>query len=338
MMAFRSLQHVQLLRLIEPSAFETFQFLEAHWSLACSHAMKTMSEALLQARSPCNRFSGPMMDPQSVLAVQDRINRSISPHVSCLTCLELHFDLGQDLRLRMLELSDLCKVVLSAARNLHALHIGFPSRTPLDLKLEQIFHNIHWQKLRAFGVQAWRLHGYEIISLARRHRHTLKGLRLRDVHLKNGSRWKEVLAVLRLEMEDLDWVSLRRIDYEDHFDEVWSGGVEVPDEALGGASDSGDETDFPSHLREAESEQDSNEDGSEAESEDSVADTDHGPDADEIALSVNTPASLPFCTCADHTLPATAEDLGDSGTFVTYQQRKMWEKWVVRKCPEHDSR
>ena len=334
MAAFTSLQHIQILRVIEPTASQSQPFIDAHWSRACTHAIKTMSEALTLAHSPFSRFSGPMMNPDSVLLLQETLPRDMSSHASRLTCLELHFD-GPDLRDRMLDLSGAFRKVFFAAKNLSALHVGFPSRTPVDLRLEQIFHGIHWQKLRAFGIQAWRLDDDEIIELARLHKKTLRGLRLRDVQLKDGSRWKDVLSMLRTEMEELDWVSLRRIDYENHFDEIWSGSVEVPDEPPGGASDSDDEADFRGHVGNTDSERESSEDESD---EDSVADSDHGPNADELALSPDTPSSLPFCTCTSSSCLTTAEDLGDNGTFVTYQQRKMWEKWVVKRCPEHSSR
>lgn len=279
-----------------------------------------------------------MMDPDSILLLQETLPRDISSHASRLTCLELHFD-GPDLRSRMLDLSGAFRQVFFAARNLSALHVGFPSKTPVDLRLVQIFHGIRWQKLRAFGVQAWRLNEDEIIELAQLHKKTLRGLRLRDVQLKDGSRWRNVLSMLRAEMEELDWVSLRRIDYETHFDETWSRSVEVIDEPLGGASDSDEEDDFRNHLSDVESEGESSGDGSDDDDDDndSVANSDHGPNADELALSPDTPSSLPFCTCTSTSCLATAEDLGDNGIFVTYSQRKMWEKWVVGRCPEHST-
>jgi hypothetical protein len=54
--------------------------------------------------------------------------------------------------------------------------------------------------------------------------------------------------MLREEMELLDWVSLRRIGYSTHFDELWAGSMEVVDDVPGGASDSDDEDEFPAHL------------------------------------------------------------------------------------------
>ncbi|MCJ1453445.1 hypothetical protein MMC28_003792 [Mycoblastus sanguinarius] len=349
MSAFQSLQHVQILRLqgeedrrlldyarenrleFEPDVGEP-ALVDLRWSLACYHATKTMGEALSHAQSPFNRFSGPMMNPHSALAIHKEFPQTTTSLASSLTCLELHFEDGLNLNEKMLELRDLFKAVFSAATNLQALHIGFPSRTPLDMRLEDIFHNVHWEKLRAVGIQAWYLDADEIINLARRHSQTLRGLRLRDVLLRDGSLWKDVLEMLRAEMEQLDWVSLRRIDYSKHFDELWAGSMEVPDDLPAAASDSDDEDEFPTHVRDFAHDAESEGGDSDGYSD---ADTDQGPDANEFALSPDTPVSLPFCTCSRSSYPASADDLGDNGRFVDYPQRKMWEKWVLALCPEH---
>ena len=348
MTAFATLQHVQILRLTDEADQRLLKMLEGdgsdaapsgqpvvdlRWSPACYHATKTIAEALTSTQSSFNKFSGPMMSPQSMLAIQSNIPQTFSLLASGLTCLELHFEDGADLNTRVQELSGLLRAVFSAAKNLQAVHIGFPSRTPLDLNLEDIFHDIKWDKLRAFGVQACRLEAREIIWLVRRHSKTLRGLRLRDVLLKEDSMWKDVLQVLRTEMEQLDWVSLRRIDYSNHFDDSWEGSMEVPDDIAFGSSDSDDEDDFPSHLSDADF--DDSDDGSD---ERSNADTDHGPNANELALSPDTPVSLRFCTCSNGSRRLSADDLGDNGHSVTYPQRKMWEKWVIGGyCPEHSS-
>ena len=343
MTAFTSLQHVQILRLQDESDRQLLDFLqegegdaaraiELRWTPACFHATKTMGEALMHARSPFSRFSGPMMNSQSALAIRQSIPKAVPLLSSRLTCLELHFDDGLNLDEKMRAISDLFLAIFSAAKNLQALHIGFPSHSPLGLGLEEVFHNVQWEKLRAFGIQSWRLDAEEIISLARRHSRTLRGLRLRDVLLKDGSMWRDVLTMLREEMELLDWVSLRRVDYSKQFDDYWRNSMEVPDDPPGGASDSDDEDNFSSRF--SMSGQDDN---SEADDSDyqSNADTDNGPEANDIALSPDTPLSLPFCTCSRSSYPATADDLGDNGQYVNYQQRKMWEKWVVGRCPEH---
>ena len=345
MLAFKALQHVQILRLQDEADRHLLDYLheggdsltglvDLQWTPACFHASKTMGEALLHARSPFSRFSGPMTSPESALLSKGIVPQTICSLAERLTCLELNFDDGIDLNENMKELSGLFRTVFTATRNMQAVHIGFPARQPLEMRLEDIFHHIHWEKLRAFGVQAWRLEASEIIALARRHRKTLRGLRLRDVQLKDGSMWKDVLAMLREEMEQLDWVSLRRVDYALHFDEVWAGSMEVSDYAPGGASDSDDEDEFHAHVdiqHDVYESEDGDSDGH------SDIDTDHGPDANELALSPDTPSSLPFCTCSRSSFPATADDLGDNGRYVVYQQRKMWEKWVVGSCPEHSS-
>ena len=347
MIAFQALQQVQILRLTDEADQQLLRLLERdgshvpsseqpvvdlRWSPACYHATKTIAEALMSSHSSFHKFSGPMMSPQSMLAIQRNIPQTITSLSSGLTCLELHFEDGVDLNSRIQELSGLFYDVLSAAKNLHAVHIGFPSRTPLDLKLEGIFHNITWDRLRAFGIQGYRLEASEIIGLARRHSKTLRGLRLRDVLLKEHSMWKEVLHVLRTEMDQLDWVSLRRIDYSNHFDVSWEGSMEVPDDVASGSSDSDEEDDFRAHLSEVDfdADRDNDSDGS------SYADIDHGPSANELALSPDTPASLPSCTCSNGSHALSADDLGDNGHFVTYSQRKMWEKWAIGgHCPQH---
>ena len=199
-----------------------------------------------------------------------------------------------------------------------------------------------------FRSQAWRLDAEEIIGLARRHREKLRGLRLRDVILKDGSRWKDVLAFLRNDMTRLDWVSLRRIDYEKNFDEQRVFGAEVPDDHPIG-SDSDDESDDWDRPDSDEDEiyyltGDGNsagsldDSGSESgsESEAGTEEPEQGGSMDFPPLSPDTPASVPWCNCpgrAGHS--DDADTLGDDGQVVTYHQRKFWEKWVVGKCAEH---
>ena len=107
------------------------------------------------------------------------------------------------------------------------------------------------------------------------------------------------------------------------------------DTSMGNASDSDEEDRFQAHILEEEAFEYGDENFDEGSEERSNADTDYGPDANELALSPDTPVSLPFCTCSRSSYPATADDLVDNGRFVMYQQRKMWEKWVVGRCPEH---
>ncbi|KAI9882908.1 MAG: hypothetical protein M1823_005347 [Watsoniomyces obsoletus] len=341
--AFTSLQHVQILRLQdEPDRLlldhlreeyeAASEYVDLQWTPACVHGTTTMSEALVASGSSFTRFSGPMMNPQSVLEVQRAVPQAVSDLARQLTCLELHFDETINLDERMRSLSGMFKEIFTAARGMLAVHLGFPSRAPLRLGLEEIFHDVQWERLRAFGIQAWRLDAEEIIGLVRRHRKTLRGLRLRDVLLKEPSRWTTVLDMLRNEVEYLDWVSLRRIGYARTFDQRFAGTMEVLPDPPGGASESDDEEEFPTHLGAEHDDagefshdddgvdvidnedhgHDPHEDDHHHENEDTEndpqndtdddtdddEDEEHGPEAHELAMDPDTPSSIPWCNCA----------------------------------------
>lgn len=356
MSAFTNLQHVQILRVLDRQDDKlltllrhhedvTRPFIEMNWAPACLHSTKTIGAALLASQSTCTRFSSPMLSPQSAEVLEGRPPNSFSILAERLTCLELHFDDGQELDIRMQDLSSLFNVVFTAAVNMEAVHVGFPSHRPLSLSLETIFHNVQWKRLIAFGIQGWKLEADEIINLAKRHRERLKGLRLRDVLLKDGSMWKDILGFLRNDMLRLDWVSLRRIGYSKPFDDYWANpGIEVPDDPPGGASESDDESDDLYHtdpeVYDNGSSDFSSDYNTDSEHEED-SDEEHGPEAHEIEFpsrlnSPDTPNSMPWCNCNGRSYPDSVDDLGDDGAFVDNTKRKMWEKWVLGRCPEHD--
>jgi hypothetical protein len=334
--AFTSLQHVQILRVQDQADASLISYMRAHaelnhlvelkWPPACLHSTKTIGAALLESRSPCSRFSSPMLSPQSVLGAASNPPTTLSLLAERLTCLELHFDDPTDLDIRMRELSSLSKAIFTAAKNIEAVHIGFPSHRPLTLRLEEIFHNVKWDKLQAFGIQAWRLDAEEIITMAQRHSETIRGFRLRDVLLKDGSRWTDVLACLRDDMKRLDWVSLRRIDYARHFDESRIlGGAEIPDESLVGSdsSDEDDDWDVPDDDEAFNHHADDLADGSNGSIPDSDLESDAGTDEPEqggllhFPSYPDTPVSVPCCNGHMDSVDA----LGDDGTYVTNAQR-----------------
>lgn len=365
--AFVNLQHIQILRVQDREDDKllalsrhhdnmALPFIQLNWAPACLHSTKTIGAALLASQSTCSRFSSPMLSPQSAIVLAANPPSSFATLAERLTCLELHFDDGQDLDMKMQELSSLFNIVFTAAVNMEAVHIGFPALRPLNLPLEMIFHNVQWKKLIAFGVQGWKLDAEEIIDLARRHRERLKGLRLRDVLLKDGSMWKDILGFLRSDMHRLDWVSLRRIGYARKFDEHWANpGIEIPDDFPGGASGSETEDEDDENSDDTESSGYGDVDGDEngdnddfgsghtSESEHEDTDDEHGPAAHELQFpsrlnSPDTPNSITWCNCHGQSYPESVEDLGDDGTFVDNTKRKLWEKWVLGRCPEHDVR
>jgi hypothetical protein len=350
--AFIELQHIQILPVQDDRDQELLaamrqnshitQYVELKWAPACSHSTRTIGEALIDSHSPFKRFSSPLLSPQSAIVLAENADNSLTlaPGISDrlgslaskLTCLELHFDDGIDLDVKMKNLSPLFRTVFTAATNLEAVHVGFPSHRPLSLRLEDLFHNVRWEGLLAFGIQGWKLDGDEIIALAGRHRDRLKGLRLRDVQLNDGSMWKDVLDFLRMNMRNLDWVSLRRIGYSTTFDEQWNTmGVELPDDPPGGYSSSEGEI--------SDDEEDGHESDQESIGSESVvsehSDDEHGMAANGMTFprldgQPDRTKSAPWCNCAE-----TAEDLGDNGIDVNHETRRLWERWVVRRCPEH---
>jgi hypothetical protein len=327
------------------------------WAPACFHSTKTVGEALIASHSPCTRFSSPNISPQSALNLAQP--SSLANLATQLTCIELHFDDGFELELDpfMKHLSPLFKTVFEAAKKLEAVHVGFPAHRPLTLRLEELFHNVKWDKLVAFGIQGWKLDADEIKSLALRHRVTLKGLRLRDVLLKEGSHWKDVLEFLRKNMIRLDWVSLRRIGYSAQFDEQWANtGAEIPDDPPGGYSseseidfDDGHDT-YSDHDDNAGPSSEAFGDGHTSSDTSSLRSYSTQPeeqsdDEDRVAgdqvelpqLTPDTPTSAPWRTGPKSidTDIETAEDLGDNGYFVSNTTRKMWERWVVGRYQQH---
>ena len=348
---FTSLQHAQLNPVLDTAMFHLLRFLESRerqgeglehlvqlkWAPACNHGLQSLGRAIANSQSKCNKISIPAMDQESALLLSSSPIPRLSMFAHNLTSLILQFATADAEGISLL--SAPFRRCLTQTMSLEAIHIGFPMVQPLDVRLEEVFHGIRWPRLRALGIQAWRLRPEEIIDIARRHRRTLRGLRLREVLLKEG-RWSEVLQMLRTEMEVLDWVSLRRIDYAGHFDSVQAGqGFEI-----------GDDDDDPDHqafgmmtIDGSSSDEDDNE-GSEIEAEEdesavigedlgseddstSNAGSDHNPVADQLDLPVPSDAAAARSLEQSST---SAEELGDNGIAVDGRQTtKVWEAWVT---------
>lgn len=359
--SFTNLEHIQLLRihddedsallayLRQRDAAQAATLLRREWERACIHGSRTIGLALLASNTSCERFSSPQLSPQIAKFLLHHTPTSLPTLAERLTCLTLHFDDGDDLDSKMMELSSLFKSVFTAATNMRAVHVGFPSHRPLELPLEEVFHHVKWESLRAFGVQGWKLRADEIIGLATRHREKLEGLRLRDVILREGSFWRDVLVELRETMKKLKWVSLRRIGYEAEFnDRLQSMGAEVPDDLESESEHSDEDYDpwvGPSNYTQHEYPEIDHNDFRDYDSESNRyfdSDDEHGGDAHNLEFpsldSPVTPASATWCDCATHNWTEYPEGLGDTGATVTNSQRKAWEKWVIGRCPAHGER
>jgi hypothetical protein len=95
--AFTSLQHVQILRVQDQAYASLISYIRDHyaevnhlvqlkWPPACLHSTKTIGAALLESRSPCSRFSSPMLSPQSVLGAASNPPTTLSHLAERLTC------------------------------------------------------------------------------------------------------------------------------------------------------------------------------------------------------------------------------------------------------------
>lgn len=353
--AFTALQHVQLNPVLDTAMLHLVNFLESRerqgqglghlvqlkWAPACEHGLQSLGQAFAVSQSKCNKISIPAMDQDSAAALCSSPVPPLSTFAQNLTSLILQFATADAQRLS--GLSPHFRGFLSQTVNLEAIHIGFPMAQPLDIRLDEVFHGIRWTKLKALGIQAWRVRPEEIIDIARRHKRSLRGLRLREVLLKGG-RWSNVLQMLRNEMTLLDWVSLRRIDYARHFDTIQAGqGFEIGDEdddpdhqALGmmnieASSSDGDgsegiegEADGQAHAGVDENS------GGEIDSDPSNGGSDHNPAADQLDLPI-----LSDTAAAGLPLQRSADELGDDGTAVPGRQTtKAWEAWVTIRRTE----
>lgn len=358
MAAFTSLQQVKLLRLQDEADEEILESIRSRgidpaevcldWEPACSRAVTSLAIALLESSS-CRsvRFIGPQVSPESALKLLDAPPTRLSALAARLTCLDVNFHSTRDVTPIMEELSNVFRDFFTAARNLVTIHLGFPTKLPLDLRLELIFHHVQWDGLRTLGIQGWRLAADEIIGLARRHQRQLRELRLRSVYLRDGSRWRDVLAVLHDEMERLERVDLRDVDYANHFDsEIMSDGMEVRHL----------ETETETHPPPLSSHEVTDGDG----------DRGHLPSSVMAHNNPNSTHAYPPAVlhhqerrwCPEdlyhhhhhyhyhyHALgmtpealrSLTAEELGDNGTRVDRRQRLLWEAWVVSSSPSSSS-
>jgi hypothetical protein len=193
------------------------------------------------------------------------------------------------------------------------------------------------------GVAGWDLSSEEIINLALRHQ-KLRGLRLRDVHLKEGSMWKDVLGSLKYSLSRLRWISLRRIGYVPTMEDMENGGAEVPDDQPWALSesetDSDDEDGAPGPSdptrrihREAEATNGHQSNGRLSSDEDSDSESEHEfeshatdfPNLD--SPTTQTPAPYEEDIWADNQL--FPDDLDDDGRSISNAKRKIWEQWVV---------
>lgn len=310
-----SLQEIKLLRLQDEADEQLIDFIERHtiqntqhqsrfdWGSACSRAVMNLSIALLGSRCTSIRFIGPQISPETSLQLFQVPSTTLADLGSRLTSLDISFPSHGDITTKIARLSGVLGRFFGATKSLVSIHIGFP-KAPLNLELDAIFHGIGWKTLRTLSLEGWRLADHEIIALARRHRRMLRELRLCAVYLRPGGRWRDVLCVLREEMERLDGLDLRDIDYEEHSMAISAAyGVEVFD-VQSSAS-------FPSSLPRA-----------------SPPERRYSNPRSGILPSQTNQRGFRrdlFAKVRDLAL----DDLGDDGIQVHQDQIRLWEAWVL---------
>ncbi|KAJ5509425.1 hypothetical protein N7527_011568 [Penicillium freii] len=324
--SFSALQEIKLLRLQDEADEYLIDFIRDHslgtgtstatsirfdWETACSRAVTNLSIALLDSKCSSIRFTGPQISPEATLQLLRAPSTTLAAMGGRLTSLDINFHSTTDITATMADLSEVFRRFFVAAKNLIAIHIGFLGKTPLDLDLELLFHHIRWKTLRKLSIQGWRLSAGEIIALARRHSPHLRDFRLLGVYLRPGGLWRDVLVVLREEMEQLERLVLRDIDYAAHFDSVAvSNGVEVFDDYLAGP--------VPSSFTLATG------------TSSAVQSPTTTPLASDRLPALVRGARLPLRRTSLERLRAlSSEDLGDDGVHVLREKMPLWEAWVI---------
>lgn len=316
--AFSSLQEIKLLRLQDEADEHLMHFIHDHslgntvqfdWEPACSRAVTNLGIALLDSKCSSIRFIGPQISPEATLQLLRAPSTTLAAVGGRLTSLDINFHSTTDITSTMADLSSVFHRFFMAAKNLIAIHLGFPIKMPLDLELEALFHHIRWKTLRTLSVQGWRLSASEIIALARRHRRQLRDFRLTGIYLRTGTKWHDVLCVLRDEMEQLERVDLREIDYATNFDDIaTTSGVEVFDNHSTAAS----------CLTVAAGT--------------SPADSRSTPDTYLPGLMLGGAHYIPAyadISSLEKLRSLPAAELGDNGTHVQADQLPLWEAWVL---------
>ncbi|RAO71467.1 uncharacterized protein BHQ10_007479 [Talaromyces amestolkiae] len=343
LVAFTSLQQIKLLRLQDRAdedimerarRFVSVRDVKLDWEPACSRAIEGLALALMGSSCQSVRFLGPQLSPEAALKLLNAPRVTMSALGERLTCLDIYFHSASDVTALMSKLSTTFKDFFQAARNLVTINVGFPADRPLNLHLEDVFHHIHWPRLRSLGIQGWRLHSSEISAIARRHQSQLRELRLPYVYLLDGSRWRDVLSILHDDMERLEKLNLQHINYASHFNTEIMNGIEIPPGSTTDEDEQRDEDDDTNPNGELEPSQSDTDSSSIASIHDSQSEI-----SSETEESYRQQHRYPYRhhhhqrdlqTLSEQELSMlTANDLGDNGIYVKREHWHIWEKWVV---------
>ncbi|KAL4867366.1 hypothetical protein BDV12DRAFT_121909 [Aspergillus spectabilis] len=331
--AFSSLQQVKLLRLQDEADERLLdqireRLLEGKlaldWEEACVRAVTNLGISLLASNCTSVSFVGPQISPEATVRLLQTPSTTLSALGARLTCLDVTFHSKADLTSHMELLSDVFRDFFLAAKNLTTLHLGFATGAPLKLSLDYVFHRIQWKKLSTLSIQGWRLTSQEIIALIRRHRRQLRDIRLVGVYIRDGGRWRDVLSVLHDEMDEIEHIDLRGINYADSVSGF--NGSNGHGNGHGNSNGNGvHHAPFPLSIIVNHSLPNSPPAPSPPPSfHQVVLNTDH------LAFAsrghTRHPSNSPEL---ERLRRKTVDELGDDGMSVTHEQSQVWEKWVL---------
>lgn len=244
-----------------------------------------------------------------------------------------------DLTSHMEVLSGVFRDFFIASKNLTTLHLGFATTIPLDLPLEQIFHRVQWKRLRTLSIQGWRLTSEEIITLLRRHRRQLRDIRLVNIFLRDGSRWRDVLSVLHDEMDEVERIDLREINYARHIDTLSTpngSNAHAHGHGIGNGHGNGHGSGsagfhhptLPLSIIVSHNNNSSNSPSPPSPPPPSFHQAVLNTDLLTFASRGHTRRSFSTSTL-DALRTLSADGLGDDGISVRHEQRQFWEAWVL---------
>lgn len=371
---FANLQQVKLLRVVHQDDEQWSRCIiqagqaPLSWVQAYEHATSSLANAFLASgnKKPFH-FSCQFVDVRTPLTPGLNLLLPDAVHKLRFLTLQLIDEGHTDMTFKVLQLSQFCSDFMRQTRDFKGLHIGFSK--VISAPLESVFQNMRWHHLRYFGIHMWSLDGDEIIKLLRRHRN-LRSVRLRQIYLKEGSRWEDVLRVIKQEF-NLKWLSLFRIGYqrsagiplnyvhdEDSDDEYphdnegsesgWEGSQDGED--YGNESDgTGGSAFSPSGSEEGEDDEDDEEGNDNNNHAFQDDDSDHeGANGQSASLDLQrepvadpNPAPPPPLEreAQAYTLPeCKCHDpisIPDNGVMVEQAQYLSWERWAVDNCKRH---
>ncbi|RHZ53228.1 hypothetical protein CDV55_102961 [Aspergillus turcosus] len=331
--SFSGLQQVKLLRLqdeadeimmghIQGSSPERPAMLE--WEPACTRAVANLAISLLESSRNSIRFVGPQMSSDSMISLLQTPPMLFSALGARLLSLDITFQSFTGMATTMSKLSSVFHDFFRAARNLTAVHLGVPGNGSVFLPLKQMFYRVQWKRLQTVSLQGWCLDADDILTIVLQHKRQIRDIRLINVHLRDG-RWRDVLACLREETEQLERVDLHEINYIRR--------TSSADHTNGSSSSHSNGNGAGVSISEA------------VPALSIVADLPSGPpqpvsfDDDYMSLAPRGTSrrSIPKATM-EQLRTLTVDDLGDDGVAVKRQQILLWEAWVLSSSPMSFSR